>query len=165
MSELDRPGADLENQAAHLHEAALGHSQRERGRATHLRALAHLPHQAGLALGDEPGPEVGARRARCWVLHGGETLVYLWAPTGADTVEARALFTQGPAAVEDPATGSACANLGAWLVAQGQTDLVWQVSQGAQAGRPSTLTLTATESGLVQVGGLVREIGAGAVEL
>jgi PhzF family phenazine biosynthesis protein len=96
---------------------------------------------------------------------GGETLVYLWAPTGADTVEARALFTQGPAAVEDPATGSACANLGAWLVAQGQTDLVWQVSQGAQAGRPSTLTLTVTESGLVQVGGLVREIGAGAVEL
>ena len=96
---------------------------------------------------------------------GGETLVYLWAPTGADTVEARALFTQGPAAVEDPATGSACANLGAWLVAQGQTGLVWQVSQGAQAGRPSTLTLTVTESGLVQVGGLVREIGAGAVEL
>ena len=96
---------------------------------------------------------------------GGETLVYLWAPTGADTVEARALFTQGAAAVEDPATGSACANLGAWLVAQGQSDLVWQVSQGAQAGRPSTLTLTVTESGLVQVGGLVREIGAGAVEL
>lgn len=96
---------------------------------------------------------------------GGETLVYVWAPTGTDTVEARALFTQGPAAVEDPATGSACANLGAWLVAQGQTGLVWQVSQGAQVGRPSTLTLTVTESGLVQVGGLVREIGAGAVEL
>jgi PhzF family phenazine biosynthesis protein len=96
---------------------------------------------------------------------GGETLVYLWAPTGADTVEARALFTQGAAAVEDPATGSACANLGAWLVAQGQTGLVWQVSQGAQVGRPSTLTLTVTDGGLVQVGGLVREIGAGAVEL
>ena len=100
-----------------------------------------------------------------------------WAPVAArpwstcgprpatDTIEARALFTQGPAAVEDPATGSACANLGAWLVAQGQTGLVWQVSQGAQVGRPSTLTLTVTESGLVQVGGLVREIGAGAVEL
>ncbi|HEX5525445.1 MAG TPA: PhzF family phenazine biosynthesis protein [Pedococcus sp.] len=96
---------------------------------------------------------------------GGETLVYLWAPTGADTVEARALFTQGAAAVEDPATGSACANLGAWLVAQGQTDLVWHLSQGTQVGRPSTLTLTVAESGLVQVGGLVREIGAGAVEL
>ena len=39
------------------------------------------------------------------------------------------------------------------------------MSQGAQVGRPSTLTLTVTESGLVQVGGLVREIGAGAVEL
>lgn len=96
---------------------------------------------------------------------GGETLVYLWAPTGADTVEARALFTQGAAAVEDPATGSACANLGAWLVAQGQTGLVWQVSQGVRVGRPSTLTLTVAETGLVQVGGLVREVGAGAVEL
>jgi PhzF family phenazine biosynthesis protein len=96
---------------------------------------------------------------------GGETLVYLWAPTGPDTVEARALFTQGTAVVEDPATGSACSNLGAWLVAQGRTGVSWRVHQGAQVGRPSTLDLTVSDDGVVQVGGLVREVGAGAVHL
>jgi len=96
---------------------------------------------------------------------GGETLVYLWAPTGADTVEARALFTQGSAVVEDPATGSACSNLGAWLVAQGRTGVSWRVHQGAQVGRPSTLDLTVSEEGVVQVGGLVCEVGSGAVHL
>lgn len=96
---------------------------------------------------------------------GGETLVYLWAPTGPDTVEARALFTQGTAVVEDPATGSACSNLGAWLVAQGRTGVSWKVRQGAQVGRPSTLDLSVSDEGVVQVGGLVVEVGAGAVHL
>jgi len=96
---------------------------------------------------------------------GGETLVYLWAPTGTDTIEARALFTQGSAVVEDPATGSACSNLGAWLVAQGRTGLSWRVHQGAQVGRPSTLDLTVSDEGVVQVGGLVRQVGTGAVHL
>jgi PhzF family phenazine biosynthesis protein len=96
---------------------------------------------------------------------GGETLVYLWAPTGPDTVEARALFTQGAAVVEDPATGSACSNLGAWLVAQGRTGLSWEVSQGEQAGRPSTLRLRVDDDGTVRVGGLVRALGAGELEL
>lgn len=96
---------------------------------------------------------------------GGETLVYVWAPSGQDTIEARALFTQGSAVVEDPATGSACSNLGAWLVAQGRTGVSWRVHQGAQVGRPSTLDLTVSEEGVVQVGGLVRQVGAGAVHL
>jgi PhzF family phenazine biosynthesis protein len=96
---------------------------------------------------------------------GGETLVYLWAPLGEGRVEARALFTQGAAAVEDPATGSACCNLGAWLVAQGRTDLSWQVSQGSQVGRPSTLWLRVGRDGTVRVGGLVRQVGRGAVHL
>ena len=96
---------------------------------------------------------------------GGETLVYLWAPTGPDTVEARALFTQGSAVVEDPATGSACSNLGAWLVAQGRTGVSWRISQGAQVGRPSTLDLSVSEEGVVQVGGLVVEVGEGVVHL
>jgi trans-2,3-dihydro-3-hydroxyanthranilate isomerase len=96
---------------------------------------------------------------------GGETLVYLWAPTGPDTVEARALFTQGTAVVEDPATGSACSNLGAWLVAQGRTGLSWRISQGGQVGRPSRLDLSVSEEGVVQVGGLVVEVGEGVVHL
>jgi PhzF family phenazine biosynthesis protein len=96
---------------------------------------------------------------------GGETLVYLWTPTGEDRVEARALFTTGSAAIEDPATGSACANLGAWLVAQGRTGLDWTVSQGAQAGRPSTLRLSVDAAGVVRVSGLVRQVGAGTMDL
>lgn len=96
---------------------------------------------------------------------GGETLVYLWARTGEDRVEARGLFTVGAAAIEDPATGSACANLGAWLAAQGRTGLEWTISQGAQTGRPSTLRLSVDAQGGVRVGGLVREIGSGVVVL
>jgi predicted PhzF superfamily epimerase YddE/YHI9 len=67
--------------------------------------------------------------------------------------------------VEDPATGSACSNLGAWLVAQGRTGLSWEVSQGEQAGRPSTLRLRVDDDGTVRVGGLVRALGAGELEL
>jgi trans-2,3-dihydro-3-hydroxyanthranilate isomerase len=96
---------------------------------------------------------------------GAETLVYMWAPTGEDAIEARALFTQGASVVEDPATGSACSNLGAWLVAQGRTGLTWVVSQGAQVQRPSTLELTVTDTGEVRVGGLVRVVGRGEVAL
>ncbi|MEP6650766.1 MAG: PhzF family phenazine biosynthesis protein, partial [Lapillicoccus sp.] len=53
----------------------------------------------------------------------GEALVYVWAPTGDETVEARLFFTQGAGSVEDPATGSACANLGGWWYARGERGL------------------------------------------
>lgn len=95
---------------------------------------------------------------------GGETLVYLWCETGDGTMEARALFTQGAAAVEDPATGSACSNLGGWLAAQGRTG-EWVVHQGAQIGRPSQLRLSVSADAGVRVGGLVRAFGSGAVSL
>ena len=62
-------------------------------------------------------------------------LVYLWAPTGPDTVEARALFTQGAAVVEDPATGSACSNLGAWLVVFEVNSLCWKIDALKRADR------------------------------
>jgi trans-2,3-dihydro-3-hydroxyanthranilate isomerase len=95
---------------------------------------------------------------------GGETLVYLWCETGEGQIEARALFTQGSAAIEDPATGSACSNLGTWLAAQGRSGR-WEVSQGEQVGRPSTLVLTVDPGGTVQVGGLVRDLGEGVLDL
>lgn len=111
------------------------------------------------------GSSAAMRRYAGMGTRGGETLVYLWTPTGEDRVEARALFTIGAAAIEDPATGSACANLGAWLVAQGRTGLDWAVSQGAQAGRPSTLRLSVDVGGVVRVSGLVRQVGAGTMDL
>ena len=90
--------------------------------------------------------------------------VYLWCETGEGQIEARALFTQGSAAIEDPATGSACSNLGAWLADKGRSGS-WVVSQGAQVGRPSTLLLAVGEDGAVRVGGLVRSLGEGFLEL
>ena len=110
------------------------------------------------------GDAAAMRRFAGMGTRGGETLVYLWCETDEGQIEARALFTQGAAAIEDPATGSACSNLGTWLAAQGRSGR-WDVSQGEQVGRPSTLVLTVGEDGTVQVGGLVRELGAGVLEL
>ena len=94
----------------------------------------------------------------------GETLVYVWAPAGEGRIEARALISDGQAVAEDPATGSACSNLGAWLVAQGRSGR-WTVSQGARVARPSSLELAVDEAGTVTVGGLVRAVGSGEVQL
>jgi PhzF family phenazine biosynthesis protein len=88
----------------------------------------------------------------------------VWSPAGEGRIEARALVSDGDAVSEDPATGSACSNLGAWFVAQGRSG-EWTVSQGAQVGRPSVLELTVSPEGTVRVGGLVRPVGAGEVEL
>jgi PhzF family phenazine biosynthesis protein len=95
---------------------------------------------------------------------GGETLVYLWAQAGDGILEARALLSDGSSVAEDAATGSACSNLGAWLVAQGASG-EWLVHQGLHVQRPSALRLEVSASGRVQVGGLVHEVGAGEVEL
>ena len=67
--------------------------------------------------------------------------VYVWAWTGPTSIEARLFYTQDGAVHEDPATGSACANLGGWLVHQGSRDVSVAVSQGAAVGRPSLLLL------------------------
>ncbi len=92
---------------------------------------------------------------------GGESLVYLWAPTGSETIEARLFFTQNGAVVEDPATGSACANLGGWFVANGEVGLRRRIHQGSAIGRPSVLDLTVDGEGTIFVSGTVREVGRG----
>jgi trans-2,3-dihydro-3-hydroxyanthranilate isomerase len=97
-------------------------------------------------------------------VRGGETLAYVWSAVGEGRIEARALISDGRAVSEDAATGSACANLGAWLVAQGWSDR-WTVSQGEHVARPSTLKLGVSEQGTVTVGGLVRVVGSGEVVL
>ncbi len=87
--------------------------------------------------------------------------VYVWAYTGEATVEAR-LFAAGSGSLdEDPATGSACANLGGWLVGEGTRGIRLEVSQGAAVGRPSRLVLTVDDDGSIQVAGRVVEVGAG----
>ena len=91
----------------------------------------------------------------------GESLVYVWAPTGADTIEARLFFTQNGAVIEDPATGSACANLGGWFLAHGERGIRRRIHQGSAVQRPSLLDLLVDDEGTIFVSGAVREVGRG----
>src|SRR5664280_996842 len=95
----------------------------------------------------------------------GESLVYLWAPTGPDTIEARCFFTQGHSVIEDPATGSACANLGGWFLANQQRGIQRRIHQGSTLQRPSVLDLTVADDGTILVTGAVREVGRGTFTL
>ncbi|MFZ6813090.1 PhzF family phenazine biosynthesis protein [Undibacterium sp. Rencai35W] len=67
---------------------------------------------------------------------------------------------------EDPGTGSACANLGGWWIAT-ERDLPASlaISQGAQVLRPSHLYLDINAERQIKVGGKVREIGRGVIQL
>lgn len=101
----------------------------------------------------------------------GQSMAYVFHDAGdrAGTVEARFFFPDGAAILEDPATGSACANLGGWFtVIRPRTDVVRTVSQGEAVKRPSTLYLDVTppsslSEGRIHVGGNVIELGRGAV--
>lgn len=78
----------------------------------------------------------------------------------------RFFFPQGPAVLEDPATGSATANLGGWYMAMGrELPCRVEISQGEQAGRPSALYLSVDKERRVHVSGDVIELGRGAVTL
>jgi trans-2,3-dihydro-3-hydroxyanthranilate isomerase len=92
---------------------------------------------------------------------GGEALIYLFAPTGPETIESRFFFIQGNAAIEDPATGSACANLGGWFLANGERGIRRRINQGSAIQRPSLLDLAVEEDGTIFVSGSVREVGRG----
>lgn len=97
----------------------------------------------------------------------GHGMAYVFADAGDErgTVVSRFFFPSGPAILEDPATGSACANLGGWYCAtRPGADVSRTVSQGDEVQRPSTLFL-AVRSGAVSVGGDVIELARGTLEL
>ena len=95
-----------------------------------------------------------------------ERMAYIWAPTADGRIDARFFFLQDGALIEDPATGSACANLGGYLLAtQHALPVHWQVSQGSAVGRPSRLHLTVDADRQIFVGGAVVELGSGTLEL
>ncbi|AKM30854.1 phenazine biosynthesis protein PhzC/PhzF [Pandoraea faecigallinarum] len=90
------------------------------------------------------------------------------AQTGKELqVTARYFFTtQGGGVSEDPGTGSACANLGGWLIGQDYPLPVRaRVSQGDAIERPCRLTLEVTGNREIRVGGNVIEIARGEVSL
>ena len=92
--------------------------------------------------------------------------VYLFAEDGDGTLLSRFFFSKAASVLEDPATGSATANLGGWYLAQEATvPLTRVISQGEHAGRPSTLRLRIDSDCNVFVAGEVVELGPGYVEL
>jgi PhzF family phenazine biosynthesis protein len=97
----------------------------------------------------------------------GHGMAYVFADGGdaRGTVASRFFFPSGAAILEDPATGSACANLGGWFLAtRPGADIARTVSQGDEVGRPSTLYL-GVKSGAVSVGGDVIELARGTLRL
>jgi trans-2,3-dihydro-3-hydroxyanthranilate isomerase len=96
----------------------------------------------------------------------GHSMAYVFCQSGDGRSLARFFFPAGGAILEDPATGSATANFGAWCLAMQQAlPLQVRISQGEMAGRPSTLFLEVSSSGQIFVGGDVVEIGRGTVTL
>jgi PhzF family phenazine biosynthesis protein len=91
---------------------------------------------------------------------------YVFAETGPGRLLSRFFFPQGEAILEDPATGSATANLGGWCLATGRAlPCAFEIAQGEQAGRPSTLFLRVEADRRVLVSGDVIELGGGTFDL
>ena len=89
---------------------------------------------------------------------------YLFAKTGDRTLQSRFFFSQKGTMIEDPATGSATANLGGFYLANGATTpLTLDIRQGEMTGRPSALRLRIDASRNVFVAGEVIELGRGYV--
>jgi len=92
------------------------------------------------------------------------SMAYLVAADGpAWTV--RFFFSANGALREDPATGSACANLGGWHLAQGRPPFTATLHQGEAVGRPSKLGLRVDGDGGIYVSGSVLELGRGTVDV
>jgi trans-2,3-dihydro-3-hydroxyanthranilate isomerase len=113
---------------------------------------------------DKAQPE-GARFLRLESAEPAKAYVFFDGGEKTKRVKARFFFPTSTGVSEDPATGSACANLGGWF---GQTrpgvDIEREISQGELIKRPSTLNL-AVRGGSIFVSGQVIELGRGIVEL
>jgi len=111
----------------------------------------------------QPEPRLAQRHAN----EAGMVKIYVWAETGDEQVVARFFFSKHRGAIEeDPGTGSACANLGGWmLAAKKPLPLTRLIYQGDRVGRPSRLRLSVDETGTIFVAGRVIELGHGTVSI
>lgn len=83
-----------------------------------------------------------------------------------DSVLCRFFFPQHGAVIEDPGTGSACANLGGWLLATGASlPQRLTVDQGEAVGRRCRLGLEVTIDRRIRVSGRVVELARGTLTL
>jgi PhzF family phenazine biosynthesis protein len=86
--------------------------------------------------------------------------VYVWHQSGTH-IGARYFFDNMGSVVEDPGTGSACANLGAWAHLNGHAPLNWQITQAQAINRPNHLYLNVMADGGIEVGGKVMAFARG----
>ena len=96
----------------------------------------------------------------------GHSMAYIFARLAPGRLLGRFFFPQGNAILEDPATGSATANLGGWLLAKEPgIRHSFEIDQGEYVGRPSKLFLDVETDGRIFVAGDVIEIGRGTLDL
>jgi trans-2,3-dihydro-3-hydroxyanthranilate isomerase len=96
----------------------------------------------------------------------GHSMAYVFAETTRGRALARFFFPVGTGILEDPATGSATANFGGWLIATDQAlPYSLEISQGEYVQRPSTLLLRVDAQKRIYVGGDVIELGRGVIEV
>jgi len=116
---------------------------------------------AALVRRAQPVPELLAR----WGFSAArdEAMAYLWA-TDTTPWTVRFFFTSNGAVLEDPATGSACVNLGAWHLAQQRPPFEATLHQGEAVGRPSRLGLRVDSDGGIYVSGATIELGSGTLD-
>ena len=93
--------------------------------------------------------------------------VYVFSPLDEAEMLTRFFFNRAPGVIgEDPATGSACANLGGYVVVtQRKLPLARTLRQGEYTGRSSLLNLAVAADGRILVSGEVIEIGRGHIDL
>ncbi len=95
-----------------------------------------------------------------------ESMVYAFVLLSGSRVVSRFVFEAGGSLIEDPATGSAAANLGGYMLAQGAAlPLTLDIAQGQHTGRPASLRVTVSQGREVFVTGEVLELGRGSLEL
>jgi PhzF family phenazine biosynthesis protein len=97
--------------------------------------------------------------------NGARAMAYVFA-RNLGTVTARFFFPKHGSVIEDPGTGSACANLGGWLLVTNATlPQRLAILQGDAVGRPCRLGLEVTEDRRIRVSGRVIEIARGTLVL
>ena len=89
---------------------------------------------------------------------------YLWASDATEWT-VRFFFTANGAVLEDPATVSACANLGGWMITKARAPMTATLRQGDAIARPSRLGLRVDADAGIFVTGSVIELGRGNVEV
>lgn len=97
-------------------------------------------------------------------LQPGRSVAYLWHEANS-LATVRLFFAQDGAVLEDPGTGSACANLGGWCSLHQRHPLQWRVEQGAVLQRPNVLHLTVDEARRIYVGGRIVPLARGEFSL